>query len=129
MNENTQRTPLGAHVRTTPGSRAAADELTGRVTEVHAYGCPESDAWLRGQRLLGDDPARFADARWISVLVHGGGAVVLPDLPAYVERVEPFTLDNLYAVDYFPADDVAATWPPLRYADPAALADTYAGVR
>lgn len=110
MSDATQRTPLGAHVKTSPYG------YMGRVTRIDRA-CPESDAWLEGQQGLGDDPMQYRDVRWLSILVHGGGSVAVPDLPGFVRQVEPFTLDNLYAADYFPADEVMATWPPAKCAD------------
>jgi hypothetical protein len=77
---------LGDFVRTTHGTN-----MTGRVYDVH-YQCPESDFWLRGQKFLGDDPTVWKECRWVSILVHTGGAIVVPD--QLVEVVEPFDLDN-----------------------------------
>lgn len=63
----------------------------GRIYDCH-FMCPESDFWLRGQTLLGSDPMRWKPCRWVSVLVEGGGAIVVPE--QLVRVIEPFPLDN-----------------------------------
>lgn len=82
---------LGDHVETT-----GTHKYRGRVTQIHHF-CPESDAWLACQtdtsvRTRKDDP-------WASILVHQGGAVVIPF--EYVKVVEPFDFDNEYGLFYF----------------------------
>lgn len=74
----------------------------GRVYKVHPswpadHGCPESDAWMAGQQPESMTPYRYE--RWISVLVHNGGSVVVPS--ALAHRVDPFPFDNDYANQYF----------------------------
>lgn len=73
---------------------------TGRVHKVH-LACPESNAWLAGQQLLGDNPMQYRLGRWVSVLVHGGGAVVVPDLDEFVQTIGSFVLENKWADIYF----------------------------
>ena len=72
----------------------------GRVTEVHHW-CPESEAWIAGQSVPVTDEQR--KGRWVSVLVHGGGAVVQPISTVRVlgEGEHPDALRNDYADMYF----------------------------
>jgi hypothetical protein len=72
----------------------------GRVTDVH-FGCPESSTWLSLQQSLGPNPMEFQNVRWLSVLVHGGGSIAIPDDPQFIMHVEPFDLDNVWADEYF----------------------------
>jgi hypothetical protein len=88
---------LGDFVHTINGT-----DYTGRVYDAH-YSCPENDAWLRGQMHLGDNPMAWANVRWVSILVHKGGAIVVPDV--LVEKVEPFLLDNNSSGFYFPLSE------------------------
>lgn len=73
----------------------------GRVYKVHpgypaGFGCPEDDQWLRGQSI----PVwEYKSERWLSILVHEGGAVVAP--AALCKRVDPFPFENRYANQYF----------------------------
>lgn len=81
---------LGDFVETT------THKYRGRVTDVHHW-CPESDAWLAGQQ---PEPLTHRKMdRWISVLVHDGGSVVVPDDLA--RRIEPFEFRNPWASFYF----------------------------
>lgn len=50
----------------------------GRVCAVH-NSCPEKDSWLALQRHLPGEPMAWKEARWVSILVHNGGGVVLPE--------------------------------------------------
>ena len=79
---------LGAYVSTPHGH-------TGRVYQVH-FGCPESQEW---QELQVVDVANEPTKRWVSVLVHDGGAVTFPE--TLVELTEPFVLANASAILYF----------------------------
>lgn len=74
----------------------------GRVFQVHpgypaGLGCPESDAWLAGQQPT--PLTEYKYARWVSILVHKGGSVVVPSDLAH--RVEPFDFESDYANQYF----------------------------
>lgn len=74
----------------------------GRVYQVHpgwpaGLGCPESDGWMAGQQPESLLP--YKQERWISILVHNGGSVVVPSVLAH--RVEPFDFVNNYANQYF----------------------------
>jgi len=68
----------------------------GRVTAIH-HECPESDVWLALQ-----EKPRRKEGRWVSVLVHGGGSVTMPDDAA--QRVEPFDFENPWSDFYFTED-------------------------
>lgn len=63
----------------------------GRIFDAHFY-CPESDAWLEAQQLLGPEPEAWRKCRWVSVLVDTGGSVVVPE--QFVRVIEPFELTN-----------------------------------
>lgn len=84
---------LGSYVRDLFGR-------TGRVTDVHLTGTPEGAAWLSGQAYL--TPEQKAESRWVSILCHGGGAVVQP--ASTVEVIDPFPFVNSWAADYFGED-------------------------
>lgn len=60
---------LGDWVRTTTHGHV------GRVYAIHHY-CPEDESWLACQSI--PVPAELVDKPWCSVLVDGGGAVVVP---------------------------------------------------
>jgi hypothetical protein len=60
---------LGDWVRTTDYGHV------GRVYAIHHY-CPENKRWLACQTI--PVPAELVRKPWCSVLVHGGGAVVVP---------------------------------------------------
>lgn len=97
MSTRPQSVYLGEYVETTSfGQR-------GRVTETHhrGLGCPEGAAWLAGQTGLGDNPSQFDEAPWVSILVHKGGAVLVPNLPEFVKVVEPFDFENPWADCYW----------------------------
>lgn len=90
LGEDTDEPKLGDYVETQVyGHR-------GRVTQVH-HSCPQGAAWLMGQ----SDPRvrEHKDGHWVSILVHDGGAVVLPS--SLVDVVEPFEFRNDYASMYF----------------------------
>ena len=74
----------------------------GRVYAVH-HDCPEGPAWIAAQ----DIPVTEEQLRglWVSILVHGGGAVVQPISTVRVldESEAPAALRNLYADMYFRA--------------------------
>lgn len=70
---------------------------TGRVTAIH-FACPESPSWIRGQAIPVTEAQR--DGRWVSVLVHGGGAVVQP-IDTLTVTEPPGVIDNLWADVYF----------------------------
>ena len=71
----------------------------GRVYAVH-FSCPENKSWLALQRHLpGSDPEAWRDARWVSVLVHNSGSVVLPEQMLTI--IEPFSFANASAGFYF----------------------------
>ena len=73
----------------------------GRVYAIH-HSCPESPNWLAGQTGYGDrDPMDYLTVNWVSILVHGGGAVTVPNLPEFVKRVNPFEFTNPWADMYF----------------------------
>lgn len=95
---------LGDWVRTT------AHGHVGRVTEIHHW-CPEDDDWIDAQAVPVTDE-QLAD-RWVSVLVHGGGAIVAPIHTAVVLDEHPEQLDNTYAAVYFRTDQPAPTSPVL----------------
>lgn len=82
---------LGDYVQTADGRR-------GRIYDAH-FACPEDDAWLAGQLLLGPDPTVWKRCRWVSILVHESGAVVVPE--QFVTVVEPFEFDNRSSKMYF----------------------------
>lgn len=95
-----QEIVLGDYVETdTHGHR-------GRVHKVHpgypaGFGCPEDDQWLAGQQ---PHPlTAYKKERWVSILVHGGGSVVVPS--AFAHRVDPFPFENDYANQYFRQED------------------------
>lgn len=73
MNEAKHNAYLGDVVETALGQ-------VGRVYQVH-YRCPESQEW-RNQLGIYDElteEEREGKGRWVSVLVHDGGAVTYPD--------------------------------------------------
>lgn len=76
----------------------------GRVYKCH-WSCPESRQWLAGQELLGSIPLQWAEARWVSVLCDMGGAIVVPDRPEFIVRVEPFPIANRDIDLYFRAEE------------------------
>lgn len=63
------RPVLGDWVRTTTYG------YVGRVYAIHDR-CPETEEWLDGQMI--PIPEELVDLPWCSVLVDGGGAVVVP---------------------------------------------------
>lgn len=68
----------------------------GRVTDMH-HRCPQGEAWLVGQR---DQSVReHVEEPWVSILVHNGGAVVVPRATTRV--VAPFPFVNDFAKFYF----------------------------
>jgi len=74
----------------------------GRVYKVHpgfpaGPGCPEDDGWLAGQQPVPLTDRKYE--RWVSILVHNGGSVVVPS--SLVHRVKPFEFANDYANQYF----------------------------
>jgi len=73
----------------------------GRVTAVH-HSCTGGAAWLSVQSDLTDDE-RKGRGVWLSVLVHGGGAVEVPARDA--RRVDPFPFENIWAGFYFDLDE------------------------
>lgn len=74
-------------------------QMRGRVTSVH-FSCPEDDEWVALQSIPIRPEALQVPYVWFTVLVDGGGAVVLP---AYdVTPRGAFMLDNAYASEYFP---------------------------
>jgi len=80
----------------------------GRVTGVH-HGCPESEDWFAGQ--MPPLPASdYTDVHWVSVLVNGGGGVVVPVTDAEVVEPFPFTHRD---VDLYFREDEFTTWPAL----------------
>lgn len=83
------------------GDFVTANGMVGRVHKVHPLGCPESDYWLSIQQLLGEKPMQYKDDVWISFLVHGGGAITVPDNSKFVLPLEPFPLENSWADVYF----------------------------
>jgi len=85
---------IGDFVETTNGTG-----LRGRIYDAH-FMCPEGAAWPMGQQFLGSDPQRFRNCRWVSVLVHDGGSVVVPE--QFVRVIEPFALNNDHAGLLFP---------------------------
>ena len=71
----------------------------GRVYQVHT-GCPEDREWRDLQTFADDDPdPGFEMGRWLSILVHNGGSVVVPDWD--VVEVVPFELDNTWGNYHF----------------------------
>lgn len=76
-------------------------DYRGRVTDLH-FGCPEGRAWIMGQEVPIRDEALDSLYPWLTVLVHGGGAVVVP---AYdIELTEPFEFVNPWADHYWPRE-------------------------
>ena len=70
MSVATERQPvLGDWVRTTDYG------YVGRVYALHHY-CPEDERWLAAQMI--PIPEALVNKPWCSVLVDGGGAVVVP---------------------------------------------------
>lgn len=55
-----------------------AHHHVGLVTEVHT-GCPESEAWIRGQKIPFTKNEIEAEY-WVSIMVLGGGSVCSPCL-------------------------------------------------
>jgi hypothetical protein len=86
---NQSHVRLGSYVQTRHDQR-------GRVYQIH-HECPESPEWVRGQQ----QPVTQEDLSnaWASILVDGEGAVVAA--VNTLVMIEPFTLDNAYAGDYF----------------------------
>lgn len=80
---------LGDHVEDHYGRK-------GRITDLH-HSCPQDEEWIRLQAR----PVTAAERkeRWASILVDGGGAVVVA--ASRLTKVEPFDLDNGYAESYF----------------------------
>lgn len=78
-----------------------SDGRKGRIYDVHVS-CPEGAAWLMGQKLLGANPTRFKDCRWVSILVHGGGSIVVPE--QLVTVIEPFEFENDWEKMHFRVD-------------------------
>ena len=81
------------------GDYVTTPHYRGRVHDAH-FGCPEGALWLAGQTHLGADPTLFKDCRWVSILVSGGGAIVVPE--QFVTVIKPFDLDNDSEGLYFP---------------------------
>lgn len=83
----------------------------GRISQVHPYGCPEGDVWLAGQQLLGSNPMQYKNHRWVTILRNDengyrngyaqAGAIVVPDLEEFVQKVEPFEFAHRDADLYF----------------------------
>lgn len=96
--------------------------LKGRISNVH-YSCPENNTWLRSQTLLGPDPMQYKDDRWVSILVHEGGSIAVPD--RFVRVVDPFPIRNDSIGMYFPLDE----WVIRRVEKPEGVAISLAGVR
>lgn len=69
----------------------------GRVTEIHPK-CPQGRDWIEGPRA----PVTAAQvaAPWVSILVRGGGAVVVP--MSDCEVIEPFDMHNRFTKTYWP---------------------------
>ena len=94
-----QEIVLGDYVRTDHHGHR------GRVYKVHpsypaGFGCPEDEQWLRGQAI---PVYQYKNDRWVSILVHRGGAVVAPS--ALCTRIDPFPFENRYANQYFRAEE------------------------
>lgn len=88
---------LGDFVRTTHLENLGR-QYVGRIYDAH-FSCPEGDDWLAMQLHLGPDPMIWKKCRWVSILVHQGGAIVVPE--QVVEVIEPFELDNNNKRMYF----------------------------
>ncbi len=58
---------LGDYIQTTQHG------YLGRVYKTH-YGCPQDRAWINQQSIPVTEEQM--DEKWVSVLVHGGGAIV-----------------------------------------------------
>lgn len=98
----------------------------GRIYKVH-YSCPENKTWLRGQRLLGPDPMQHKDDRWVSILTHEGGSIVVPD--SFVRVIDPFPIRNSSIGFYFPFDQWVERDRPEPDGDPLELSDVEPGQR
>lgn len=94
---------LGAYVRDNGYGRV------GRVTDIDfSFGLTSQarnssdggEAWLAGQFIPVSDEQRRG--RWISILVHGGGSILVP--ADRVEVVDPFPFVNDMAALYFGED-------------------------
>ena len=66
----------------------------GRVSDAH-YGCPEGPDWMAAQSYE-VKRAMLETHRWVSVLLHEGGAIVAPE--TLFEPTEPFVLKNNHAL-------------------------------
>ena len=74
----------------------------GRVYAIHHH-CPEDEAWLAGQMI--PIPAELVDRPWVSVMVDGGGAVVVPISLCRVLDDHPTRLRHWSAGLYFREED------------------------
>jgi hypothetical protein len=94
MMNNTTEPRLGDYVRTERNLH------TGRVYALH-HSCPEQgEDWRRIQLDAGNvTEDQFESERWVSVLVHTGGAVTVPISDVTVIR--PFNFLNSSAEKYF----------------------------
>jgi hypothetical protein len=73
------------------------------VYKVHpgfpgGFGCPENNRWLRGQSI---PVMHYKYRRWVSILVHEGGSVVVPSELCKRLDDHPARLDNRYTNQYF----------------------------
>ena len=88
------QTRLCDYVETTEGAW-----YKGRVTEISPIfaetGC--SMDWFRGLRAHW--PEETLHERWVHILVHGGGAVCIPERAVAV--IPPFEFENSHAAEYF----------------------------
>jgi hypothetical protein len=100
--------------------------LKGRIHQVH-WSCPEKNTWLRGQTLLGPNPMQYKDGRWVSILTHEGGAIVVPD--SFVRVIDPFPIRNNNMGMYFPLDEWVERDRPEPEGVPGALAQVASGER
>jgi|DEB0MinimDraft_10_1074344.scaffolds.fasta_scaffold193356_2 hypothetical protein len=73
----------------------------GRVVQIHTK-CPESQAWINGQEKPYSKWEQEAE-RWISVLIHNGGSIVVTENRLKV--IKPFKMKNNWYAHYFGIND------------------------
>ena len=98
---------LGSYVRT------SRHGYTGRVYEIHDH-CPESAEWIRGQEIPLEGEYAEGLGTWYSILVHDGGAVVVPaDSVELIDPIEGFDNRGHFAAVVVDLAEIAGPAPTV----------------
>lgn len=90
--------PMDSDANAFVGDFVQTPFVRGRVYAVH-HRCPEGAAWRSMQDADLTPQEKDGEGRWVSVLVHDGGSVVVPD--RLVSVIPPVPMTNLWTTFYF----------------------------